>query len=148
MTEKRTRFARSLIKALDSLQAAIRERTKTINENHKATGHAGEPPVFASIKSEVSLPPAVTAYYQSEQSERPNNIKWARITRFVEFGGIVLLAIYTGVTILLWCSSKDANKIAKDQFTRDQRPYIWLSDKDKPPQNPQISLLKTPMEQL
>jgi hypothetical protein len=61
-------------------------------------------------------------------SERKNekSFPWLRrLKPLIEAVGIVFLIIYTGVTIGLWCSSRDANKLAHEHFLKDQRPYMW-----------------------
>ena len=61
-------------------------------------------------------------------SERKNEKSFPRLRRLkplIEAVGIVFLIIYTGVTIGLWCSSRDANKLSHEYFLKDQRPYMW-----------------------
>jgi hypothetical protein len=71
----------------------------------------------------------------------PTHGKSERFPRLREFMPIIevvgagFIALYTLVTIALWCSSLEANKLtsralgsSQANFQKDQRPYVWIAN--------------------
>jgi hypothetical protein len=102
------RQAESLLKLLREIKRYI----DTISKKNSSTDSPSQPPPEIIIHPVVSLPPAVHAYYEAEQRERPRKNRRERIKRGVEYGGIALLAVYTYFTIGIYTATKDAAKAA------------------------------------
>ena len=113
MSDTTTRLIKQVIKLLDGATTAIQNYTDTIRKQPEANKHSKDPQQFTVIKSEISLPPAICAYYETEQNERPNKARWKRMERTVEFTGIALLAIYTFYTIKMYHANREAADAAK-----------------------------------
>lgn len=124
---------RRLMLRLKALQASIDENANAIREqNHTTEGAEGPPPEII-IRSVVSLPPAVEAYYQTEQRERSDKNRRESIKRKVEYGGVALLAIYTLFTVGMYCANKQAADAATSaantaaaQLQLTERPWITI----------------------
>jgi hypothetical protein len=106
---------------LRSLKASIDDIEKAIRKNNNSAEDTTEPPMQVVVNPVVSLPPAIPAYYEAEQRERPIKNKRERIKRTVEYFGVALLAIYTAFTVGMYCANKkaaDAAKRAADATSR------------------------------
>ena len=96
------RFTKDLSKLLRSLQDSIRKHTDAIRENTEATKSSDSPKPELQVKSEVSLPVAVTDYYASENSDRQGKQRWEWIRRIFESVALVTalaLAFFTYKTL-------------------------------------------------
>jgi hypothetical protein len=124
---------KSAVKSLDALQSSIHNFVNAITENKKADGPTDEPPVAPPTNIVVSLPAAITAYYETEHSERSVRSKRENTRRRIEYAGIgtaVLLALFTGLTL------KEVSKQAKSaqqqvgimqkQLEAADRPWIKI----------------------
>lgn len=149
MAEKRTTFARSLLKALDALQSSIREQANAIREQRKGASHGQEPNTLPTVGPVVSLPPAVTAYYQAEQSDRPFREKRERVVRIVGFVGVVaavILAVLTFVTLRQIKRQADSAglqvTIMQHQLVVEDRAWLKVRFKDEGQRKPDTSEIK------
>jgi hypothetical protein len=123
-------FARQIISRLDEIKRLIHDaitfarekRNSSKEENHKSdnrenpSGSPGANIVSNTTPSIGRDNPSTT----TKQERFPRLKEWQPVAEMV---GIAVLVVYTGVTIALWCSSKQANKIATDNFREVQRPY-------------------------
>jgi hypothetical protein len=75
----------------------------------------------------VSLPPAIEAYYEAEQSERKGKAERDRVKRAVEYGGVLLLAIYTAFTIGMYFANRNAaNAATSAAVTAAKQESTWV----------------------
>lgn len=103
-----------LILLLRSLTTSINDVKDAICAENNSADSPEEPPALPIIQPVVSLPPAVVAYYEAEQRERPIKEKRERTKRIVEYSGVALLAIYTVFTAFMYCANKKAADAAKE----------------------------------
>ena len=113
---------------------------KSVSENQSvpdATGRPAEQPATAQPEAEVAavpLPPyGQKAPYHCEITYKQEKDWWDEIKPFIEIAGIILLAVYTGYTIKMYCANKksanaatDAAKTARDALVQSQRPWIKI----------------------
>jgi hypothetical protein len=132
---------RRLMLLLRSLKTSIDDSKNSISTNSNSAKYPTEPPSQVVVQPIVSLPPAIVAYYEAEQRERPIKDGREKIKRRVEYSGIALLAIYTAFTIGMYYVNKesaDAAKIAANAAKKaaetagaslrlDQRAWISVS---------------------
>jgi hypothetical protein len=130
---------RRLMLLLRSLKTSVDDSKNSIRTDSNPAKYPSEPPPQVVVQPIVSLPPAVIAYYESEQRERPIKERRERIKRRVEYSGVLILGIYTAFTIGMYFANKkaaDAAKSAADaassalktsqtQFQIDDRTYVW-----------------------
>src|SRR5580693_4712982 len=90
------RLVTHIIKALDSLQADVHKLAKSVSENHNPQSGPDEPQPRQAIETNISLPPAIGAYYDAEQRERPSHNKWRWTERC-----IALLAFLTAAALAI-----------------------------------------------
>ncbi|HEY4363540.1 MAG TPA: hypothetical protein VGN17_21415 [Bryobacteraceae bacterium] len=141
MSERELRALRALAASLHALQQEIH----AIRDHYEAAEHPEEPPADTVLNGVVSLLPAVTTYYETEQRNRPKRERRERNKRIVETVGVVLLAIYTAFTVGMYCANKTAAEAAKsaaetasktltssiEQFRTDERAWIEIDHIDR-----------------
>jgi hypothetical protein len=125
---------------LRSLRTSIDENTKAINENDSTATDSTEPPPSIIVRSEVSLPPTIHAYYESEQHERPSRNNWEIVKRGIEIIAFVS-AIAAGVftyksldqiqkqtpaVIQSGNAAKTAADTAHEALLASQRPWLGV----------------------
>src|ERR1700693_723353 len=102
--------------------------------NSKDHNRARVPRVSNSNKSQpfpqgplsvVCVPRTLT---DREQAEKKKNKGRKAISFWVRIASLVLLAIYAGVTILIWCVTKKAGETATKELELSQRPCISLEN--------------------
>jgi hypothetical protein len=69
------------------------------------------------------LPPTHPHY---EITCKPEKDWWEKFKPFVELGGLILLAVYTGYTIKMYCANKQAADAAKSAVVDVQRAFITV----------------------
>lgn len=120
-----------LVLLLRSLITSIDENTRAIRQHDNSKDNRAGPPPEIVVKPIMSLPPAIQAYYETEQHERPIRNKRERIKRTFEYCGVALLALYTAYTIKMYYANKEAADAAKSaaitatrQLEMSERPWI------------------------
>jgi hypothetical protein len=109
MLERDARLIRSLIKSLDALQASIHQQAEAISEYTESPTHPEEPGPPPTLKADVSLPPAVTSYYDSAQRERQSTNWWHWIERGI---AVVALIAAVALAILTYCTLRQIKRQA------------------------------------
>jgi len=131
--DKATRFFRSLISILQAIKSGIDEQTKAMREEQKAAGRSEEPPAQRPVDPVVSLPPAISGYYEAEQRDRPLRERREIIKRRVEFVGITAAV---AVAVLTYCTLRQVQRqadsagkqveIMRQQVVIQERPVIKI----------------------
>src|SRR5580704_12972391 len=96
------RLLKSFIKSLNDFKAALDKYAEAVYKDQDAGQNSNRPQIQGVIRSEVSLPPAVQAYYEAEEIERPSKNKWERIKRVIEvvaFFAAIVAAFFTYKTL-------------------------------------------------
>ncbi len=84
---------RSLLTAIRSVQQGL----DGINKHQSAVANQqGQSPPQINAPVEIALPPSVTHYYASEQSEKPQKARWEK-ARFLLGVGTLLAAIAAAI---------------------------------------------------
>jgi hypothetical protein len=117
------RLLRDIHTSNQNLADAIRAHTKAYE--HAQEAHQEAPP------SPINLPPAITAYYESEQNERPSKNRWEVIGRIIALITVIAalaVAIFTYRTLRQ--VTKQVNlaqgqlRVMQRQLRMDQRAWI------------------------
>jgi hypothetical protein len=75
--------------------------------------------------SVVCIPPALSDKEAAEKEKE----KGRKAIKFrAEMATLIVLGLYTTVTILIWCSTKEANRISRDTFISSNRPWIGVPE--------------------
>ena len=117
------RLLRDIHTSNQNLADAIRAHTQAYERAQDA--HQEAPP------SPINLPPAIPAYYESEQNERPSKNRWELVGRIIAFVTVIAalaVAIFTYSTLRQ--VTKQANsaqgqlRVMQRQLRMDQRAWI------------------------
>lgn len=128
---------RKILKELGDIERLIHDaillprQRQSSSESYKQESHNGE------RESDVKVAPRVKAsagHEDAPKNKHERRRKWLT-EHAVELVGVIIVAIYSGVTAAQWRAVVDSNKItreslhaAHDNFRQDQRPYIWLTN--------------------
>lgn len=114
---------------LENSENPIPENNPAPNTGGKANNqtHNSKPEVAPAAASPHLPPPHTHCEITCKQEKN----WWDKIKPFVEMAGVVLLGIYTGYTIKMYCANKKAAEAAKssadtarDALIRGQRPWV------------------------
>lgn len=127
-----TKLLRRLVGVLERIEHPLRKAlldqdNKAIAAKKKTEEHTGEPKPLPPANPIIGLHPAIEAYYQSEQHDRPSKDLWERIKRWFEFIGIAV-AIWLG--FLTYSSLQETRKqasIMQRQLEATDRPWIEIT---------------------
>jgi|SRR5579871_954729 len=127
MTERERRERRSA----DEVVREIQKDIHAIREQYGATQEENEVPKRVAITSSPDPNPAVSAYYDTENRERPEKWLHERLRLGLEFGAFlaaVIAAIYTGCTLHQVTRQADAAvgqvSVMHKQLEVSERPWI------------------------
>jgi hypothetical protein len=127
---------RLFVKALDAFKASLDKHTEAIREATETNKHtqSDQAPTPRFVNDKIILPPAIPAYYEAEQRERPNKTRWERIKRGVEFVtlvvaiGLAVLTYYTLCQVTKQANAAlDANHISRENLTSVQRAFVYMN---------------------
>jgi hypothetical protein len=133
MSDQYLRLLRSVVKTLDALKASLDKHREAISKQNETTQRQAHPDPQQVIQPVVSLPPAVTAYYEAQEHNRPSTERWERIKRgieFLAFGAAITLAILTYRTLQQVKRQADAAQsqvgIMQRQLEAADRPWMKI----------------------
>lgn len=100
------------------------------------------------VVSTVSLPAAVSSYFEANNRERRSKARWDKIKTFIEVCSLLALVTYVAITVKTLneireqtgyiqqsakaaidaaVAAQQAVEQARNHFRQDQRPYITLA---------------------
>jgi hypothetical protein len=127
------KLQKALLAVLKSLQASVDKQVDAITKQQEAEHKASETQRPILVRSKVNLPPEITAYYGTEQRERPSKARWEWVKRSVEFFGLlaaITLGILTYRTLQEVRSQAQAAReqvaIMQRQLEATDRPWIKI----------------------
>lgn len=120
------RLIRSIVKAIDRLQASIHKHAEAICEQNESASTPNEPQPPPTIRTELNLPPAVTEYCASEQRERPSNQKWERAKTILECAGVLVAIVLVGLTYKTLGQVKAQVGVMRQQLEVADRPWLGV----------------------
>lgn len=126
----------SFIAALEAFKASLDKHIEAIGEHQQATQRGPQPEPQQIVTPEVRLPPAVAAYYEAEQRDRPSAQRWERVKRgieFLAFAAAVVLAVLTYRTLQQVRRQADSAHeqvaIMRKQLEQSDRAWIKVAMK-------------------
>jgi hypothetical protein len=130
-----TRAERKAARRTSQLRSTSPNHDKPHPEPHSDDGKSKECKwcgnAIVSGEIVVKPPPDLLAEYKASQKDNKSNNDKTRLMGWLTLAAVV---IYAFVTVLLWCSAQQANSIARENFQKEQRPWIAL-DRPKPTDN-------------
>jgi hypothetical protein len=133
-------FAQKIITELESIKRLIVDAISSPQRQHgssqgnKTQSDSGDNQssqgIAASSESKPKPPTATNNNADKENKDRfPALAQWKPVLELI---GLVFLVGYTTIAAFQWCATREANRIARDQFRQDQRPYVWFAEMGQP----------------
>jgi hypothetical protein len=123
----------TITRLLIELKNALNNLEQTISKYQESHSREAKEKSHTELKAVVSLPPEVTAYYISEERDRPKKDKTSDIRRWVEYVGLgvaIALAIFTFCTLRTLNGQlgamRTSNELAKTQWEAEHRPWMGI----------------------
>ena len=134
-----TRIIKNAISRLESVRTAItatgNATVEAIGKNTEAAKTAAEknpPEPLSRITVDVQIPREETDRYYAEQN-KSHRLQWGIFWATVATFGAVFA--YAVITLMQWRTmdatfktAQEALGLSREQFRRDQRPYVWLTN--------------------
>jgi len=135
-------FGRQIISRLDDLKGLIHEaaafKQKEREERHKQAEGSANHKTPADPRINRSVPDPQPSIAESNPTTAPEQKSFPLLRKFkplIEVMGVGVIVIYTSVTIALWFSSAEANRIAREalktaskSFQIEQRAWLKASN--------------------
>jgi len=123
-------FCRGVRDDLGGLRNAIQDHAEAIRDSNPAeqTDQDRQTSVFTTTKldSESSIE---TRKPKDEKEADSDYQFWSLVVQWCTVG---VVALYTTVAAFQWCAIREANKIARDSFEVQTRPWIAVEDLSEP----------------
>jgi hypothetical protein len=102
-----------------------------VSQNNPTPDAGGKPDVqpndpTPNISPTLSVPSPPPAKTHCEVTCKTEKNWWDKFKPFVEMGGVILLAVYTGYTIKIYCVNRRAADIAASQLDLSTRAWIGV----------------------
>jgi hypothetical protein len=133
-------FSRQIVARLDEIKRLIhdvisfkREERQSGDKHDEQTNNRQ---AQSSLGTKQPAPHPDPSLGSTKTIAAPKNEWLLRLKEWqpaAEIAGVIVLVIYTSVTIALWYSSREANKIARASLMADQRPWVLTNNAQPEP---------------
>jgi hypothetical protein len=126
-------FARKIISALEDIKRLVHNAISLQKKEGEGANKQRENPDRhhnpSAPSRELANPqpdPSVAENNTSTTAKQKSFPRLRKLKPLIEVIGVAVIVIYTSVTIGLWYSSSEANRLTRENFMKEQRAYVVI----------------------